>query len=58
MVRKLDRTEAENLYADWIVEKGNPHYFIHKVLSNWEDYELEEQYEMSTKEEIEIVEEE
>lgn len=57
-MKKVDRTEAENLYASWIVEKGNPHYFIHKVLQNWEDYELEEQYEMLTKVEIKIVEEE
>jgi len=39
---KLDRAEADNRYADLIVKHGNPHYFIYKVIRDWEDYLLEE----------------
>lgn len=41
----LDRMDAQNRYADLIVQCGNPHYFIHKVVSMWDDDYLEEKLE-------------
>ncbi len=42
---ELERGDAENKYADLIVKHGNPHYFIHKIISEWDNDYLEEQLE-------------
>lgn len=42
---ELERYEAENKYADLIVKHGNPHYFIHKIISEWDAEHLEEELE-------------
>lgn len=57
-MKKIDRSEAERLYADWIVEKGNPHYFVFQVIRQWENWELADQIQDATGEEIEIEDEE
>lgn len=41
----LSRTDAENRYADLIVQCGNPHYFIFKLIRDWDDEYLAEQLE-------------
>ena len=41
----LDRTDAENRYADLIVQCGNPHYFIFKHIMAWDDETLAEELE-------------
>jgi hypothetical protein len=59
-MKKIERHDAEHLYADWIVEKGNPHYFIYQVIRQWEDWELIDQIEdcKFMTESFEIIEEE
>lgn len=57
-MKKIDRSEAERLYADWIVEKGNPHYFVFQVVRQWENWELADQIQDATGEEVEIEDEE
>jgi hypothetical protein len=57
MMKKIERHDAENLYADWIVEKGNPHYFIYKWICSWDNWDLAEQMQELMGEEFEIVEE-
>lgn len=54
MAKKLSREEAVDLYVTWIVERGNPAYFVYKAANNWEDYELAEQMEDVMGEEFEI----
>jgi hypothetical protein len=58
MKKKISREEAVDLYVTWIVERGNPAYFVYRGVENWEDYELAEQMEDAMGEEFEIVEEE
>ena len=57
-MKKLERSEAEKLYADWIVEKGNPHFFVYLAIRQWDSYELSEAMEHVMGEEFEVVEEE
>lgn len=58
MTKMIDRGEVERLYADMIVDHGNPHYFIFKVIREWEDYELEDAMNEFGGEKVEIVEDE
>jgi len=41
MTDKIERTDAEIMYANAIVERGNPHYFIHRVIDGWDTEYLE-----------------
>jgi hypothetical protein len=50
MAKLLSRAAFENFYADEIVSRGNPHYFVFKVIRDWEDWELEEAMEELYKE--------
>ena len=58
MNTKIQRHEAEKLYADWVMGFGNPVYFINKGVRDWDDEYLIEQLEEVGICGFEIVEEE
>lgn len=37
---KIERIDAEIMYANAILGCGNPHYFIYKVIESWDDEHL------------------
>lgn len=41
----MTREEAEKVYIEAIMEGGNPHYFIYRVVMPWTDDELIERME-------------
>lgn len=38
----LSRIDAENRYADLIIQAGNPRYFIFKMVRDWDNCHLQD----------------